>query len=41
MQFQLTTEFIEIIEQLIAKKDGSALREQLQELHFADIAELL
>ena len=41
MQFQLTTDFIELIEQLIAKKDGNALRELLQELHFADIAELL
>ena len=41
MQFQLTADFIEQIEQLIAKKDGNALRELLQELHFADIAELL
>ena len=41
MQFQLTTHFIENIEQLIAKKDGNALRELLHELHFADIAELL
>jgi magnesium transporter len=41
MQFQLTSEFIENIEQLIAKKDGSALHNLLQDIHFADIAELL
>lgn len=41
MQFQLTTEFIEQIEQLISKRDGNALRELLQEYHFADIAEIL
>jgi magnesium transporter len=41
MQFQLTSEFIENIEQLIAKKDGIALRDLLQDIHFADIAELL
>ncbi len=41
MPFQLTADFIEKIEQLIAKKDGSALRELLHELHFADIAEIL
>jgi magnesium transporter len=41
MQFQLTTEFIERIEQLIAQNDGSALKELLGDYHFADIAELL
>jgi len=41
MQFQLTNDFIEQIAQLIAKKDGNALRELLQEFHFADIAELI
>lgn len=41
MQFQLTDDFIENIEQLVAKKDGNRLRELLHELHFADIAELL
>lgn len=41
MQFQLTTEFIDQIEQLIAQKDGRALKELLAEVHFADIAELL
>lgn len=41
MQFQLTTDFIASIEQLIAKRDGSALRDMLQEYHFADIAEIL
>ena len=41
MQFQLTTDFIATIEQLIANKDGHALRELLKEYHFADVAELL
>ncbi|HIB47277.1 MAG TPA: magnesium transporter [Flavobacteriaceae bacterium] len=41
MQFQLTTDFIENVEQLIAVKDGNALRELLQDFHFADVAELL
>ena len=41
MQFQLTSDFIKNIEQLIANNDGNKLRELLHELHFADIAELL
>ena len=41
MQFQLTSDFIKNVEQLVAKKDGNKLRELLHELHFADIAELL
>lgn len=41
MQFQLTTDFIAQIEQLITAKDGNALRERLHDLHFADVAELL
>lgn len=41
MQFQLTSDFIKSIEQLVAKKQGNELREILHELHFADIAELL
>lgn len=41
MQFQLTADFIENVEQLIAKRDGHALRELLHVYHFADIAELL
>lgn len=41
MQFQLTTDLIEKIEQLIAQQDGRALKEILQEYHFADIAEIL
>ncbi|RDK88339.1 magnesium transporter [Marinirhabdus gelatinilytica] len=41
MQFQLTTDFLSTIEQLISVKDGNKLRELLQELHFADIAEIL
>ena len=41
MVFQLTSEFIEKIEQLIAQKDGHALKQTLSEIHFADIAEIL
>ncbi|PQB05252.1 magnesium transporter [Aureitalea marina] len=41
MQFQLTTEFIDQIEQLIVQRDGRALKELLSEIHFADIADLL
>jgi len=41
MQFQLTTDFLQKIEQLIAKKDGRALKELLTDFHFADIAEIL
>ncbi|MBL4663279.1 MAG: magnesium transporter [Flavobacteriaceae bacterium] len=41
MQFQLTTDFLQKIEQLIAKKDGHALKELLADFHFADIAEVL
>jgi len=41
MQFQLTADFIENVQQLIGKKDGAALRELLQDYHFADVAELL
>ena len=41
MQFQLTTDFLLTVEQLISVKDGNKLRELLQELHFADIAEIL
>ena len=41
MQFQLTTDFLENIEQLIARKDGYALKELLSDVHFADIAEIL
>ncbi len=41
MQFQLTADYIQKVTQLIAKKDGNALRELLHEIHFADIAELL
>jgi len=40
MQFQLTNDFIEKVERLIAKKDGNALKHLLHEVHFADIAEL-
>ena len=41
MQFQLTTDFLKTVEQLISLKDGNKLIEILQELHFADIAEIL
>ncbi|MDX1461750.1 MAG: magnesium transporter [Marinirhabdus sp.] len=41
MQFQLTADFIENVEQLISVKDGNALRELLHDFHFADVAELL
>jgi magnesium transporter len=41
MQFQLTTDFLQKIEQLIAQKDGHALKPLLKEFHFADIAEIL
>ncbi|MFT5103313.1 MAG: magnesium transporter [Candidatus Latescibacterota bacterium] len=41
MQFQLTNDLIETVEQLIANRDGHALRELLHDYHFADIAELL
>lgn len=41
MQFQLTTDFISQIEQLISNKDGNGLKELLHELHFADVAEIL
>ncbi|MGO3182523.1 MAG: magnesium transporter [Aequorivita sp.] len=41
MQFQLTNEFIDQVEQLIANNNGDQLEVLLNELHFADIAELL
>lgn len=41
MQFQLTDDFIEKIELLISQKDDKALRNELNEIHFADIADLL
>lgn len=41
MQFQLTDEFIEQVEQLIAKNDGDGLKTLLHDFHFADVAELL
>ncbi|HAT67748.1 MAG TPA: magnesium transporter, partial [Flavobacteriaceae bacterium] len=41
MAFLLTSEFVEHIEQLIAQKDGNALKELFLDFHFADIAEVL
>ena len=41
MQFQLTTDYLEKVVQLIANKDRTALRQLLKDFHFADIAELL
>ncbi|NNM23941.1 MAG: magnesium transporter [Flavobacteriaceae bacterium] len=41
MQIQITSEFIQQIEQLIAQQDGHALKQLLADFHFADIAEIL
>src|SRR5690606_35734360 len=41
MQFHLTDEFIEQVEQLIADNNRSALTALLHDFHFADVAELL
>lgn len=41
MQFQISTDLIESIETLIEQNDGKSLREQLHDIHFADIAEIL
>lgn len=41
MKFQLTADILERIEQLIAQRDGDALKTLLGEFHFADIAEVL
>ena len=41
MPFQLTTNFIERVEQLIAQDNGASLTDLLVDLHFADIAEIL
>jgi len=41
MQFQVTTDFIKQVEQLITVKDGKALRDLLYDIHFADVADLL
>ncbi len=41
MAFQLTSEFVQHIEHLIAQRDGLGLKEHLKEYHFADIAEIL
>lgn len=41
MKFQLTADILERIEQLIAQRDGDALKKLLGEYHFADIAEIL
>ncbi len=41
MQFQLTADYIEKVAKLIANKDGHAIKIVLQEVHFADIADLL
>ncbi len=41
MQFELTQAFIEQIEQHIARNEGDALKELLDDFHFADVAELL
>jgi len=41
MQFQLTTDYIEKINQLILQKEDVAIKDLLQDVHFADIADLL
>ncbi|WP_159018983.1 magnesium transporter [Algibacter sp. L3A6] len=41
IQFQLTKELIEQVEQLIANKSDNELKELLDEFHHADIAEIL
>lgn len=41
IQFQLTDELIENVEQLIAKNSDKELRQVLDEFHYADIAEIL
>ncbi len=41
MAFQLTSEFLEHIEQLIARKDRNAIRKSFEDFHFADVAEIL
>ncbi len=41
MQFQLTADYIEKVAKLIASKDGHAIKLVLQDVHFADIADLL
>ena len=41
MQFQISDELIQQIKHLIIKKEGTYLRDILNEIHFADIAEVL
>lgn len=41
IQFELTDELIEQVQQLIARKDDDALHLLLNEFHYADIAEIL
>lgn len=41
MAFELTSEFQEQLEQLIAQKDRNAIRAQFDDFHFADVAEIL
>ncbi|WP_111707301.1 magnesium transporter [Lutibacter citreus] len=41
MPFEITTEYIEEIQQLIAEKNNKTLLSNLEEFHYADIAELI
>jgi len=41
MPFQLTIDFLQKIERLIAQRDGYALKDLLTDIHFADIADIL
>ncbi len=41
MQFQLKTDYIENVTQLIAKNEGDVIKKLLDDVHFADIADLI
>ena len=41
MQFEITTEYIQKIQQLIAEQKNDALLNLLEEVHYADIAEII
>ena len=41
MAFQLTPEFLENVEQLVAQKKRKAIRDLMGQFHFADLADVL
>ena len=41
MQFQLTDNFIETLQEKIGQNDAVQVKSILEELHFADIAEII